>query len=172
MLCGLGASNVRRRVLMTNLPCAGWKLGIGCLLSAILVAFWSSFTNAQGINKLDEITDTITPTARTEYAEIISSFAADIQDSLIKFREVHGKLIFIRLEDRRFCIAESCVTIVTTKCGHAGCQYASVLVPPRYNIDVIGGSFWGELIHFPATQSSAFTTVVFNSRFLAAYHGI
>jgi hypothetical protein len=119
-----------------------------------------------------EISEQITPDARREYDDLISQFATDITDNSIKFKDDLGKAIFIRLEDRRFCIINSCVTIVTTKCGHPGCQYASVLVPPRYYWVGVGTSFWGNLIEFPATRSNAVNTIVINNRFVAAYHAI
>jgi len=125
-----------------------------------------------GYVKLTEISDQITSSDRMQYGDLISQFATDIPDESIKFRDDSGKAIFIRLEDSRCCMIESGVTIVTTKCGHPGCQYASVLVPPRYTWVGIGTRFWGNLIEFPATRSNAVTTVVLNDRFVAAYHAL
>jgi hypothetical protein len=147
-----------------------WKMTTYCALCLNIAASSDLVARAHAKDKLTEITDTITSEMRTKYNEIISVFAADLPDTSIKVHE-RGTLVFIRLEDKQFCIMSSCVTIATTKCGRAACQYAAVLVPPRYEIVPVGG-FWGELIDFPATKSNLRTTLVFNRRFIAAYNGL
>jgi len=71
----------------------------------------------------------ISPEARSEFADIISNFAQDVPNSHIKFSTI-GKIIPIRflldLNKRDFCFETSCVTIVSRKCGHPGCQYPTV----------------------------------------------
>jgi hypothetical protein len=147
------------------------KMVAYCLFGLTLTISVGLSARAQAKDELTEITDTITPAMRTEYNQIISLFSTDLPDASIKFREDRGNLVFIRLEDKQFCIISSCVTIVTTKCPHAVCQYVTALVPPRYEIVPVG-SFWGDFIHFPATQSNLATTLVFNQRFIAAYNGL
>jgi hypothetical protein len=51
-----------------------------------------------------------------------------------------GRIIFIRLDNKRFCIFNSCATLITSKWGHPTCQYASVLVPPRFWLQLVGDS--------------------------------
>ena len=123
-------------------------------------------------DRLTEISDPITPDVRREYNNIISSFATDMTDVSIKFHQGIGGLVFIRLEDPRFCISGSCVTIIMMKCWNTSCQYAVALVPPRYAIDSSISPLWGSFIHFPATQSTARTSIVVNNRFVAAYQGL
>jgi hypothetical protein len=150
----------------------GLKMAIFFGLCLWLTQISAPFVHRAQAATLFEISELITPEARRDYDDIISRFAADIADDSIKFREDSGA-IFIRLEDERFCILSSCVTIVTTRCGHPACQYVPVLVPPRYGWVGIGGRFWGNLIEFPATRtSSPAATLVFNRRFIAAYHAL
>jgi hypothetical protein len=150
-----------------------WRiLAIVCgLCLGITQTPYSVVQGSQAVS-LTEISEPITPEARKEYDDIISRFASDIPNESIKFREDLNNVIFIRLEDERFCVMKSCVTIVTTKCGHAACQYAPVLAPPRYTVVGIGTKFWGNLIEFPATQSNNVNTVILNDRFIAAYHAL
>jgi hypothetical protein len=135
-----------------------------------MVLFFGSEGNAYVSNEQYEIAETISPEARREFADIISSFAQDIPDERIKFAVI-GKIILIRLEDERFCHEESCITIVSTKCGRPACQYTTALVPPRYMWDSAGSTKWGIFIRFPRKLGEA-SVIVANDRFLASYQGI
>jgi hypothetical protein len=137
--------------------------------------------NAYQDNTLYEITDTISPEARREFSDIISSFAQDIPDSHIKFRLIEEvvinvrrpekTIVLIRLEEERFCFEANCVTIVTRKCGHSGCQYASAFLPPRYRLEVTGTAKFGTFIKFPKSRMGN-TVVMVTNQFIASYDGL
>jgi hypothetical protein len=143
------------------------KIAIVLFLCLVVVQISNAFDDTGGVY---EISATIAPDARRELDNIISSFSTNIPNESIKFKEAEG-IIFIRLDDKRFCIFESCVTLITIKCGHPTCQYASVLVPPRFWLQPVGGRF-GTFIRFPATRSKEVTTVAVNSRFITAFRAL
>jgi hypothetical protein len=151
-----------------------WRIpAIVCVLCLGVAQTPYSAAQRSQADSLSEISEPITPEIRKEFDDIISRFASDIPNESIKFHEEDWhRVIFIRLEDERFCVMKSCVTIVTTKCGHAACQYAPVLAPPRYTVVGIGTKFWGNFVEFPATQSNNVNTVIVNDRFIAAYHAL
>jgi hypothetical protein len=143
------------------------KIAIVLILCLVVVQISNAFDDSGGEY---EISATIVPDARKELDNMISSFSTDIPDEYIKFKEV-GRIIFIRLEDKRFCIFDSCATLITSKCGRPTCQYASVLVPPRFWLQLVGLQF-GTFIRFPSTRSKEVTTVAFNSRFITAFRAL
>jgi hypothetical protein len=116
-------------------------------------------------NQLYEITQPISPEARSEFADVISNFAQDIPNSHIKLSAIER----IRLEEERFCFETSCVTIVSRKCGHPGCQYTTVFVPSGYRWHNAGSSKWGTFIHFPR-RTEGDTVIVVNDHFIASYY--
>jgi hypothetical protein len=155
------------------------KIIMCCLLVVGTIPLLMSRGSAYQDNTLYEITDAISPEARQEFSDIISSFAQDIPDSHIKFRIIEEiimnprrpeKIVLIRLEEERFCFEANCVTIVTRKCGHSGCQYASAFLPPRYRLEVINAKF-GTFIKFPKSGMGN-TVVMVTNQFIASYDGL
>src|SRR5215467_10308 len=57
------------------------------------------------IVRLCEITEPISPEARSQFADIISNFAQDVPNSHIKFSTI-GKIILIRLEEEIFLLRD------------------------------------------------------------------
>jgi hypothetical protein len=143
------------------------KIAIALVLCLVVVPISNAFDDMGGTY---EISATIAPDARKELDNLISSFATDITNESIKFKETE-EIIFIRLDDKRFCVLESCVTLITSKCGHPTCQYATVLVPPRFRLQPVGGRF-GTFIRFPAIRADTVTTVAFNSHFITAFQAL
>jgi len=139
-------------------------------LGAILLL--GSSGSADLTNQLYEITEPISPAARQEFADVISSFAKDIPDKSIKFRlDENNHLIFIRIEEDRFCLEASCITVITRQCGHPNCQYTTAFVPPRYRWHSGGDSKIGIFIHFPKKFGESVVIAV-SDHFIASYQGL
>lgn len=137
-----------------------------------MILFLGSPGSADLANQLYEIAEPISSDARQEFADIISSFGQDILDRSIRFRfDESNRLVFIRIEEDRFCLEESCITIITRRCGHQNCQYAAAFVPPRYKWNSVGDSKFQIFVHFPKKFGDS-AVIAASKNFIASYQGL